>query len=109
MVSQESIQSTARQIAEKFKPDKIILFGSYAYGTPTEDSDVDMLMVMDTPLREREQAHRILDSVAFENRYAQLSLLVRTPEKLKWWIDNNECFHKEIIAQGTTLYECDHA
>jgi predicted nucleotidyltransferase len=40
------IRLYAREVAEKFHPDKIILFGSYAYGTPHDDSDVDILVVM---------------------------------------------------------------
>jgi predicted nucleotidyltransferase len=45
-ISQRTISSFARQVAQQFKPQKIILFGSYAYGRPTEDSDVDMLVIM---------------------------------------------------------------
>jgi predicted nucleotidyltransferase len=53
------IRRYARAIAEEFHPDKIILFGSHAYGTPNEDSDVDLLVVM--PSRDRHnQAVRIL-------------------------------------------------
>ena len=42
------IRRYARAIADEFQPDKIILFGSYAYGTPNEDSDVDLLVIMPT-------------------------------------------------------------
>jgi predicted nucleotidyltransferase len=45
-ISQRTISSFARQVARQFNPQKIILFGSYAYGKPTEDSDVDILVVM---------------------------------------------------------------
>jgi hypothetical protein len=52
------IRRFARQVAERFQPDKIILFGSYAYGTPHADSDVDILVVM--PARNQiDQAVRI--------------------------------------------------
>ena len=52
------IRRFARQVAERFRPDKIILFGSYAYGTPHADSDVDILVVM--PARNQiDQAVRI--------------------------------------------------
>jgi predicted nucleotidyltransferase len=57
------IKRYARAIADEFKPDKIILFGSHAYGTPKEDSDVDLLVVM--PARDRHaQAVRILMRLA---------------------------------------------
>src|ERR1700691_3587345 len=53
------IRRYARAIADEFKPDKIILFGSYAYGTPNEDSDVDLLVVMPAA-DQHTQAVRIL-------------------------------------------------
>jgi predicted nucleotidyltransferase len=48
LVPMSAIRRYARQVAERFDPDKIILFGSYAYGKPTPDSDVDLLVVMPT-------------------------------------------------------------
>ena len=51
-IPQKAIDQVVEQIVEKFKPQKIILFGSYARGNPHPESDVDMLVVMDTPLRE---------------------------------------------------------
>src|SRR5947209_20596500 len=74
------IQDYARQIAEQFHPDKIILFGSYAYGRPHRDSDVDLLVVM--PARnEIDQACRI--DVALDYSFP-LDLIVRTPKNLEW-------------------------
>ena len=45
-IPMQVIRDYARRVAERFQPEKIILFGSYAYGTPHEDSDVDILVVM---------------------------------------------------------------
>src|SRR5947208_15929680 len=74
------IRRFARQVAERFQPEKIILFGSHAYGTPHEDSDVDILVVM--PCRnELDQAVKI--ACAFESPFP-LDLIVRTPKKLAW-------------------------
>src|SRR5919205_187899 len=73
------IRRFARQVAERFQPEKIILFGSYAYGTPHEDSDVDILVVM--PARNQiDQAFRI--RLAFPRPFA-LDLIVRTPRRLE--------------------------
>src|SRR5438876_8310668 len=70
------IRRFAREVAERFRPEKIILFGSYAYGQPHADSDVDILIVM--PARnELDQAVRI--SLAVEHNFP-LDLLVRTPK-----------------------------
>ena len=49
MVTREEIQATCDDIVREFAPLQVILFGSYAYGTPKEDSDVDLLVVMDIP------------------------------------------------------------
>jgi predicted nucleotidyltransferase len=48
-IPMKTIRAIAHHIAEKFNPEKIILFGSHAYGKPTAWSDVDLLVVMDTP------------------------------------------------------------
>src|SRR3970040_1856091 len=74
------IRRFARQVAERFQPDKIILFGSYAYGTPTADSDVDLLVIM--PCRnELDQAVKI--RWAIEAPFA-MDLIVRTPHAMQW-------------------------
>jgi predicted nucleotidyltransferase len=94
------IRRFARQVAECFQPDKIILFGSYAYGTPHEDSDVDILVVM--PARNQlDQAVKI--SMAVEAPFP-LDIIVRTPQKLAWRLKEGDWFLREIIAQGKVLY-----
>ncbi len=98
------IRRYARQIAERFRPQKIILFGSYAYGQPHEDSDVDLLVIM--PARNQ------LDQ-AFKIRWQlpapfAMDLIVRTPKNLKWRLEEGESFHTEIISKGKVLYEESH-
>jgi predicted nucleotidyltransferase len=95
------IRRYAREVAEKFHPDKIILFGSYAYGTPHEDSDVDILVVM--PARNQiAQAVRI--DRAVEAPFP-LDLIVRTPHNLRWRVEAGDWFLREIMAKGRVLYE----
>src|SRR6266852_1549768 len=80
------IRRYARQVAERFQPDKIILFGSYAYGTPHEDSDVDILVVM--PCRNQlRQAYKM--ELSCDPPFP-LSLIVRTPANLKWRLEEGE-------------------
>src|SRR5437762_9984593 len=98
------IRRYARAIAEEFKPDKIILFGSYAYGTPHEDSDVDLLVVMPT-CNQHSQAVRILWRLAAP---FPLDLIVRTPKEMKWRLEEGESFLTTIVSQGQILYEKDH-
>jgi predicted nucleotidyltransferase len=95
------IRRFARQIAEKFHPHKIILFGSHAYGTPHADSDVDILVVM--PARNQlDQALRIRLGVEYN---FPLDLIVRTPQNLQWRIEEGDLFHSEILSRGKVLYE----
>jgi len=102
IVSPQEVQETARQIVELFDPDQIILFGSYAYGKPHSESDVDLLVVMKTPLKETEQAIRICQTIPY---HYGLDLLVRTPETLKRRIAMGDRFLQEITSQGKILYE----
>lgn len=88
-------------MAEKFHPDKIILFGSFAYGTPHKDSDVDILVVM--PARNQlDQAFKI--RLAFDAPFP-MDLIVRTPKHMKWLLEEHESFHTEITTKGKVLYE----
>jgi uncharacterized protein len=95
------IRKFARDIAEKFHADKIILFGSYAYGTPHADSDVDILVVMPTR-NQLDQAVRI--DRAIEAPFP-FDLIVRTPNNLRWRLEAGDWFLREIMAKGKVLHE----
>jgi predicted nucleotidyltransferase len=99
-----AIRRFARRIAEKFDPDKIILFGSFAYGTPHEESDVDLLVVKPT-YDESSKAIRI--KLAFDREFP-LDLIVRTPRRLNYWLAQGDSFLKEITSKGIVLYEKDN-
>jgi predicted nucleotidyltransferase len=99
------IRRFAQQVAERFHPDKVILFGSYAYGKPHADSDVDILVVM--PARNQ------LD-MAFKIHWTiqppfPLHIIVRTPRNLKCRLEQGESFLREIVSQGLVLYEANSA
>jgi predicted nucleotidyltransferase len=95
------IRRYARQVAERFGPEKIILFGSHAYGRPHADSDVDLLIVM--PARnEIDLSIRIRWAVPAP---FPMDLLVRTPENLKWRLEEGDWFLREVVSQGKILYE----
>ena len=97
------IRRYARAIAEEFHPDRIILFGSYAFGTPHEDSDVDLLVVM--PARnQHDQAVRIRWRLAAP---FPVDLIVRTPKQMAWRLAEGESFTTTIVSQGKVLYEKD--
>lgn len=99
------IRRFARQVAERFRPDKIVLFGSYAYGTPHADSDVDILVVM--PCRNQlDQAAKI--SIDIDPPFP-LDIIVRKPHNLQWRLEEGESFHSEIVSKGKVLYEKKHS
>ena len=99
------IRRFAREVAERFQPDKIILFGSYAYGTPHADSDVDVLVVM--PARNQlDMAVKI--SLAIDPSFP-LDIIVRTPKNMKWRLEEGDSFLREIMSRGKLLYEGEEA
>ena len=64
MVRRSQIKRFSQAVAQKFRPHKIVLFGSYAYGKPTKDSDVDLLVIMDrTRYRGERMSVRIRDAI----------------------------------------------
>ena len=96
-----AIRRFARQIAERFRPVKVILFGSYAYGTPHEESDVDLLAIM--PAYDVvNQAIRIC--LAFDWPFS-LDLIVRTPKQIDRGLREDDWFLREVIEKGKVLYE----
>lgn len=101
LLTPHAIGRLARLIAERFQPEKIILFGSYAYGNPNLDSDVDLLVVMPVS-NEINQAIRIRHAFWLDFPW---DVLVRTPERLERRIKWGDWFLKEIVSQGRVLYE----
>ena len=102
MITREDIQATCDDIVREFSPLQVILFGSYAYGTPTEDSDVDLLVVMDIPESEtRRQAIEIRQRIP---RRFSMDLLVRSPEEIAYRVFYNDWFLREITERGEVLY-----
>jgi predicted nucleotidyltransferase len=96
-----AIRRYARAIARRFHPDKVILFGSYAYGHPHEASDVDILVVMPAA-NEIDQSIRIWRAL---DAPFPLDLIVRTPRNLRWRLAQGDWFLREVIDKGKVLYE----
>ncbi len=84
-------------------PEKVILFGSYAYGKPIPDSDVDLLVVMESDERRAQRAMHIereLLDVPFP-----MDILVRTPAEIAERLKIGDYFMQEVLNQGQVLYE----
>ena len=102
MIPFKAIQATCDDIVREFSPLQVILFGSYAYGTPTEDSDVDLLVVMsvlksETRRQEREIKKRIPERF-------RLDLHVRSPDDIAYRISRNDWFLRDLFEKGDVLY-----
>jgi predicted nucleotidyltransferase len=96
-----AIRRFARGLGERFHPDKIILFGSYAYGIPRPDSDVDLLVVM--PARnELDQAYKI--DLAIDPPPLPVHIIVRTPKNVAVRLADGDSFLREVFSKGKVLY-----
>ena len=105
MVTRREIQTTCDDIVREFAPLQVILFGSYAYGTPTKDSDVDLLVVMDIPKSEfRNKAVEIRQRIPDRFR---MDVLVRSPEEIAYRVSYNDWFLREITEKGELLHSSD--
>jgi uncharacterized protein len=97
-----AIEQFAKQIVEKFSPERVILFGSHARNEEHKDSDVDILVVMDHAKRNRDQALEIL--LTLDPRFP-IDLLVRRPEDVERRLSMRDYFMRDIFREGRTLYD----
>jgi predicted nucleotidyltransferase len=105
MVNIRDIKAAAREIARKFQPERVILFGSYARGNATENSDVDLLILINGK-RVHDQSIPISLAINFG---FPVDLVVRSPEEFERRIALGDQFLTEISETGKVLYEAAHA
>jgi predicted nucleotidyltransferase len=104
-IPRAAIRRYVRQVVERFRPQKVILFGSHAYGKPDADSDVDLLVVMPTK-NELTQEDRIRQAVTAP---FPLDLIVYQPDKLAKWLGWGDPYLREILDKGIVLYDAANA
>ena len=102
-ITESLLDEIANKIVEHFHPDQIILFGSYAYGEPKTDSDLDLLVIMDTDLRPTARSAAI--ARICRPKYVAMDIVVRTPEEIQTHLQNFDPFLEEIFKLGRTLYK----
>jgi uncharacterized protein len=102
----EQIQKLCDQIAREFGPERIILFGSHAYGRPAPFSDVDLLVVMPFEGSPLQQAARIITRI---NPQMAVDLIVRTPQQVAERLAMQDGFTREVVERGKVAYEAKHA
>jgi len=108
-LARNQIKLLCSEIAREFHPDKIVLFGSHAYGKPRFGSDVDLLVIMPFEGSPFRQAASILGHVVQAVGIMPLDLLVRTGQQVQERIQMGDGFMREIIERGRIMYEADHS
>ena len=98
----------AETIRRKYEPQKIVLFGSYARGRPTEDSDIDLFIVKETDARMVDRFVEVKRLIYDPRLRIPVSPLVYTPQELEERLNMGDDFVKEIMSEGMVLYEETH-
>jgi len=102
-VTKGTLNEIVRKIVRALRPEKIILFGSYGYGSPTNDSDVDLLVIMET--NDRPADRYLAVSRLIRPRPFPLDILVKTPVEITQALEKGDFFIREIVTNGQPLYE----
>ncbi len=102
MVSMRDIRAMGQRIGREFHARRVVLFGSHAHGTATEDSDVDLLIIMPFKGRSVDKSVEIMLKV---RPHFDTDILVRTPQAVRRRLAMGDCFMEEILAKGKVLYE----
>lgn len=99
-ISEKDIRQITDQLKKQFRPEQIIIFGSYAGGEPTVDSDVDILIIMQTDLSAREAAYTVRKAI---NPAFPVDILVRTPAQIKQRTAMGDQFIQDILENGLVV------
>ncbi|HIJ74737.1 MAG TPA: nucleotidyltransferase domain-containing protein [Candidatus Hydrogenedentes bacterium] len=104
LVPIEDIKAFGRRLGREFHADCVVLFGSYAHGAPTIDSDVDLLVIL--PF-EGKPVYKSVEMRLKLRPSFPVDLLVRTPEQVRERLEMGDCFMQEVLEKGKVLYEAD--
>jgi len=105
MIAWRQIRRYCNAIAREFNPERILVFGSYAHGSPTPDSDVDVMVIM-PPTRSR-----VRPSLQIRRRISAgfpVDILVRTPREIDQRLRSGDSFITEVMSRGKVVYEARH-
>ncbi len=100
----ETIQEIVDKLRTEYAPEKIILFGSYAYGDPRPDSDIDLLIIKKTNERFIDRWVAVRRILSDPKRLVGLETLVVTPQEVSRRLEIGDQFVKEILERGRVLY-----
>jgi predicted nucleotidyltransferase len=101
----QTLPKAVRRLVRKLKPEKIILFGSYAYGNPTPNSDVDLLVVMKTNIKRQVDRYVLVSGLLYPLQFP-VDIIVHTPAEVKHELRlKGNFFMSDVLANGKALYE----
>ena len=101
-VTPRLLREVTQKVIQAFRPKNIILFGSYAYGKPTSDSDLDLLIVMESRDRPAERIRKVSD--LFDPRPLPMDFIVLTPGEVRHRLSGFDPFLEEVLEKGQMLY-----
>ena len=101
---QEAIQNILEKLITEYAPQKVILFGSYAYGTPHSDSDIDLLIIKDTSERFIDRWVTVQRILTGTHHSLPVQTFVLKPQEIENRLTVGDQFIKEILERGTVLY-----
>ncbi len=103
LISKSTIEGIIQEIVSHLNPYKIILFGSYAKGNPTSESDLDLAIIADSDLPRYKRAKAI--HLLFRPYPCSMDIVVYTPEEVKKWNGVINHITTEIFRTGQVVYE----
>jgi len=102
MVDVSTIQKMGSKIGAEFGPETVVLFGSYAYGEPSADSDIDLLVIVPQDQADSHLAAQI--RLALPSRYP-IDVIAQSQQRIHERLAQNDVFFSEIMNKGRILYE----
>jgi len=97
------LQELLQRLIERVQPERVVLFGSYADGTATDESDIDLLVILESDLRRDRRQEAI--SRALRPRRVPLDILAYTPDEVQRCLEMPTSFVGHILATGKVLYD----
>lgn len=102
LITQEEINTVVNRIVESTKPEKVIIFGSYAYGQPDENSDLDILVIKHTKIPQFQRAREIRKHL--RGLAIPIDIVIYIPQEIDEWKDTQAAFITQIIKNGKVVY-----
>jgi uncharacterized protein len=103
--TRQALERMLAKLVNEYRPKKVVLFGSHAYGTPHPDSDIDLLIVKETPERFLDRWVTVQGTLTGTHRFIPVETLVLTPRELERRLAGGDQFIAEILENGRVLYE----